>query len=296
MSNILENIKNENKEWDYIQYCLKSQDMTIDDLKDIFQVTSTTINKWKKGEPLSREKHVFLAKLFKVTLDQYYKREIPDEYYHEKFYNFNEILKPKNYKGLTDRKLKLLFDTEKRLKTFIELELNNEDPTEIMNIEEFDYVCYHYKVSCSYEMNSEGLKTLTKYLDYQSLLDIKSQLIESWNTRNVSERFHYEIIDLFEILLRSENIKFINSTIYNDVWNGEYHNITSYPKVNELMEKYVKLKNSYKEFDISCDVLNTLIAEYICFIKNGEKDFERTFNYQQKIIRKENYDKFIEEK
>ncbi len=296
MINLLEDEKNENKEWNYIKYCLKAQEMTIDDLKDIFQVSSTAIKKWKKGEPLSREKNVFLAKLFKVTLDQYYNGEIPDEYYLEKLYNFNETLQPKSYKGLTDKELKILFDTGKRLQTFIELELNDEDPTEIMNIEEFDYVCYHYKVNCTYELPNNGIKTLVKYLDYKTFKKIKKQLLESWNIKYINEKFHYEFIDLFEILLRSENIKFISSTIYNEVWNGEYNNITLYPKVNELMEKYVKLKNTYKEFDISCNVLEILIAEYICFIKDGKKDFEKTFNYLQRMIRKENYDKFIEEK
>ena len=163
-----------------------------------------------------------------------------------------------------------------------------------MNIEEFDYVCYHYKVNCTYELANNGIKTLAKYLDYKTFKKIKKQLLESWNIKDINEKFHYEFIDVFEILLRSENIRFISNTIYNEVWNGEYNNITLYPKVNELMEKYVKLKNIYKEFDMSCNVLETLIAEYICFIKDGKKDFERTFNYLQKMIRKENYDKFIE--
>ena len=93
--------KKASKEWRYILLNLNLRNKTIDDLKDIFGVSQTAINKWKNGEPIARDKKIFLAKMFGVTLDEYYENKCADDLYNSLVYNLEQIINIQDYKNLT---------------------------------------------------------------------------------------------------------------------------------------------------------------------------------------------------
>lgn len=90
--------KKASKEWRYILLNLNLRNKTIDDLKDIFGVSQTAINKWKNGEPIARDKKIFLAKMFGVTLDEYYENKCADDLYNSLVYNLEQIINIQDYK------------------------------------------------------------------------------------------------------------------------------------------------------------------------------------------------------
>jgi len=283
----------EYKEWDYIEFCLWLKGMKIDDLKDIFDVTSTTIAKWKAGESISREKKVFLAKMFGVSLDQFYAKE--DSNGNDWCYGLVAIDDPKNFKNLRDRDLDIIFEADAKFGWYIEQILDNKEPYDSVTSDEFDYFCQHLQVSYEYELSD---KTIVgqKYLDSDVLFEIKKELKQSWgNSIDLNSKFHYKTRDLIEILLRSEKIKYICKFVSSDVENTKYNKLPVYLNPKEYLEKYSIIKSKIRDFDENCDVLKALIGEGIVFWSNDKPNYEKTFNYLQKVIRNDIYDKYFEE-
>lgn len=286
-------------EWQYIEKCLYFKKMTIDDLGKFFGVTKQRIADWKKGAPISKEKKIFLAKFFGVTLDEFYNKEFSHEYFRKLIYNLEYMLDEKNYKRLTyDDIQNILFDAYIKCTSTIEMILNEDFEKDFVSKREFNWFCQKLQVSYSYEIN-DSIINGTSYLDFDTLIQIKKELKECYGNINLLEKFHYKTIDLIEIILRSEEIKAISEFAYNDVFYTQNHSkdpdAPIYLDPKKYMDKYVYLKEQYKDFDLDGEVLKTLIAEGIIFWIDDKPDYEKTFNYLKNSIRHEIYEKYIEE-
>ncbi len=280
-------------EWDYIESCLSLKKMKIKDLKDLFGVSSTTISKWRKGESISRDKKIYLAKLFGITLDQFYENiESDDQNF---FYGLVHKLDPINYKKLRDRDLDVIFESDVKFGWFIEQVLDNDDIDFSVTPDEFDYFCQHLQVSYDYELVDRTIVGQS-YLNFDELIEIKKELKQSWGDNiDLNQKFHYKTRDLIEVLLRSEKIKYICKFVSNDVENTKFNKLPVYLNPKEYLEKYSIIKSKVRDFDENCDVLKALIGEGIVFWSNDKPDYKKTFNYLQKVIRNDIYDKYFEE-
>ena len=293
----LDDLENEREytEWNFIEFCLWKKDMKIEDLKDIFDVTPQAIDKWKKGEPIAREKKVFLAKFFGVTLDQFYEKETADGYMNKWCYDLSYIVDSKNYKELTERDLELLLEADAKMGWFAEIVLDGQKIDGTVTPGEFDYFCQHLQVSYDYELKDSEKVYSQEYLDFKKLIQIKKELHNSWGDIDLNNKFHYHTRDLIDIILRSENIKFIRKFVDRDVYNTNHNELPVYFKPNLYLDKYASLKKTFDDFDSHGIVLQTLIAEDIVFWTNDKPDYEKTFKYLHKSIRHEIYEKYIEE-
>ncbi len=281
------------KLWDYIEFNLYQKGIKIDDLKDIFDVSSTTIANWKKGESISREKKVFLAKMFGVSLDQFYDRV--DSNINDWFYRLGIIDDPKRHKNLRDRDLDIMFEAAAKIGWYIEQVLDNKEPYNEVTPNEFDYFCQHLQVSYEYELIDKKVPG-ESYLNSNILVNINEELKKSWgNNADLKQKLHYKTRDLIEILLRSESIKYISKFVSSDVENTKYNKLPVYLNPKKYLERYSNIKSKLKDFDENGDVLKALIGEGIVFWSDDKPDYEKTFKYLQTVIRHEIYDKYIEE-
>lgn len=183
--------KKASKEWRYILLNLNLRNKTIDDLKDIFGVSQTAINKWKNGEPIARDKKIFLAKMFGVTLDEYYENKCADDLYNSLVYNLEQIINIQDYKNLTYYDLKKLYEAKNEISEYINFVLYGKGDEKLAE-NEFDYLCQ--KLKANYEDNN-----VRRALNYKNLIILKEQ--------NKFNEFIYHTIDLTRIVLLSENIK-----------------------------------------------------------------------------------------
>ncbi len=292
---LIDKYGNKYSELDYIKRLLQFKNLTFVDLKDLFGVSATSVTNWKNGKiDFSYDKKIYLSRLFGVTLDEYYNREVPYEILNQMFYNLESLLNEKEYKKLTKTDLDLLFELEVKYKLYIARVLKDEKTSDVLDCDVFDYICSNFKVSCSYLL--KGMSTWEKnsnYLTNNRLEEIRDELIKSWGNDNIEAMFKSESIDLIEIMYKSENIKYISNFIFEDSLKDENE---KYLKEFEYLEKYVKIKENHKDFDIDSTVLKTILAEGVTFVTNGKKDYEKTYKYLMKFIRKQIYDDYIEEK
>ena len=283
----------EYNQWQFIDLCLAEKNMSIDDLKDLFGVTSTSISNWKAGGPISRDKQIYLARLFGITLDQFYNKESSDRLCNKVVYGLDYIVDPKNYKGLSSIKLDRLYEAEASIKAFINYFMNDE-LNDFISIDEFDYICHHLKVNYEYDLKDKTIKG-DCYLNYDILNNIKQELIEAWDNKEIADKFRFSTIDLTEIMLRSENIKYIVITVEDDVFNYEHNTLPIKHDPKLYLDKYKLIKKNVKNFDLSGNVLKALIAAGAIFWNDDKPDYSYTFEYLQKVIRNEIFRDFVEE-
>ena len=264
---------------EYIKLNLSMMGMCIDDLKDIFDVTKTTIEKWKKGENISRDKIVYLSKMFGVTLDQFYAREISADYYFRFIHGLNEIVKDNDYKKLTELDIDSLFEINEKIKYYIKYVLSGIEGECDVSPYEFDYFCRCLDITYDYYLNAKedndpALVFGTYKLNAEYLKYAREKLKKSWGDIDISDKFNIRSIDIIEIMLMSENIKAIQKK----------SNLLDSKKI---MNKYVEIKEKIDNFDIDGKVFKTLIANGFVFWNENKKDINKTYKFLKEIICKD---------
>lgn len=245
--------KKASKEWRYILLNLNLRNKTIDDLKDIFGVSQTAINKWKNGEPIARDKKIFLAKMFGVTLDEYYENKCADDLYNSLVYNLEQIINIQDYKNLTYYDLKKLYEAKNEISEYINFVLYGNGDEKLAE-NEFDYLCQ--KLKANYEDNN-----VRRALNYKNLIILKEQ--------NNFNEFIYHTIDLTRIVLLSENIKGIYLLLNKE-------------DLDNILMLYNKLSKEYATFDSDKLVLETLLSMGASINKNNKLEYKITFDFYKK--------------
>lgn len=267
------NFKNYSSEWRYILLNLALKNKTIDDLKDIFGVSQTAINKWKRGEPISRDKKVFLAKMFGVTLDDFYQNIIADDVYNSLSYNLEKMININDYKKLSYNDLKKIYEAKKDLDDAVNYILTG-NGKEKLEHNEFDYLCRNF--NASFYCNGK-----TFMLNYENLMNEKNHILQDSNNLENLKNFGYKTTDLTKIVLLSENIKGI-------------YLLLEPQDLKDILLKYEMISKEYEDFDNDTLVLEALLQKGALIEIDGKADPSATIELlnkytKSKLIKK--YDK-----
>lgn len=270
----------ESTEWDYIRFNLDAIHVKEADLRDLFDVTSTTIDNWKKGS-IPLEKVPVLCELFGITMDQYYNREYNTDVMYEYEDNLLKYRSTGDYKSFSFDDLRYMFERLAKASYYIEhfptgfiteyWEQLHEELTEYVDPGQIEYFCRLLELNVSFEMKP-GIKEKVCSVDYKTLSEICSQLKTVWG-EDANSHLTVDYGDHYErILMLSENHEYLNYRL-NECFSEP---ASKQEYMNKLLHLWASLRAENPAYDKKNLMAKTLLALGASFTFSGKVDTDKT--------------------
>ena len=283
--------------WDYIRMSLDVQGINEKYLLDLFDITPTSLYKWKKSteETISKDKLVVLANLFGVTIDQLYERDFNDKYHYEDFYKLSIYQDNSDYKKLSYHDLKWLFEKLAEATTYIEyysigyvpLEVSEDDPDndfDMINFssDEVEYFCNNLSINVTYD-TKDGMSHSISSITFRQVCEISEILATDWKNEAPKHIKARKDKKYYRMMMLSENIKFLNYAF--EKWNLD---------INYCFSLWIMLKETNNDFDSNNRVVKLLLSKGAYFVDdNGNVDEQKTSELIRDIF-KEDIEHFLD--